>query len=236
MNISWQRKKILAKLAAKRLYHHAHGREIIHFIHIPRTGGSSIKAALSDHTISKRRAIFLHPHLIRLLDIPKNDQVFFFMRDPITRLISAYNKRKSILASEESIYMDQQEAAALAKFKTLEELVQAMMSRNDQERASAEWAFNHIFFVKDKMTHWLGDVEMVQSKLHQVFFIGRQEKLSHDFEDLRQKLLLPDPCQLPSIKKNASTETGINLDQEALAYMKNYFAEDYRLLHMLQNL
>jgi len=63
-------------------------KQILHFLHIGKTGGSAVKYAISQHSIDSRYEIHLHPHVVRLNDVPKGEKVFFLLRDPISRFIS----------------------------------------------------------------------------------------------------------------------------------------------------
>ena len=60
----------------------------LHFLHIGKTGGSAVKEA-----IAGRPGIALHEHGARLRDIPQGEPVFFTVREPLARYVSAFNSR-----------------------------------------------------------------------------------------------------------------------------------------------
>jgi len=82
------------KQRIKYLIHKIQGKQLIHFLHIGKTGGSAIKYALTQYSVSGRYAIYLHSHNFRLRDVPIGESVFFFLRDPISRFKSGFYSRQ----------------------------------------------------------------------------------------------------------------------------------------------
>ena len=89
----------------KYLFNKFRGKKFIHFIHIPKTGGTALKVALKESVVSDDVIIICHSHFMKLSYVPPGDQVFFFVRDPISRFVSAFNMRKRMLTSGHRKYL-----------------------------------------------------------------------------------------------------------------------------------
>ena len=62
----------------KYLYLKFSGLAIVHFLHVPKTGGSAFKWAIKDHRKTSKYFIALHPHIVKISDIPTGDKIIFF--------------------------------------------------------------------------------------------------------------------------------------------------------------
>jgi len=75
--------------------HRALGKQMVHYIHVGKTGGTSIKIALMSFGRKTKTHYFcLHGHGFRLKDVPKNDIAVITVRDIDAREASAYHARK----------------------------------------------------------------------------------------------------------------------------------------------
>ena len=68
--------------------------EVVHILHIRKTGGSAVKESLGPYTMTDKFRIKLHGHSFTLKDVPKGEKVVFFLRDPFTRFVSGFYSRK----------------------------------------------------------------------------------------------------------------------------------------------
>jgi len=68
-------------------------RRCIHVLHVRKTGGTAIKAALADVLNTPTYRILFHPHKIRLCDIPRRDETIVFLREPVSRFVSGFYSR-----------------------------------------------------------------------------------------------------------------------------------------------
>jgi len=75
------------------------------FIHIPRTGGTSIEASFEKEDRSGERHIFAH----EIPSLPADHFKFSFVRDPWDRMLSYYRWRKS----PESVWVQEFERAKI---------------------------------------------------------------------------------------------------------------------------
>ena len=61
------------------------------FLHIPKTGGTSVRAALKREKMDTRYDLFLSPDTHEIPSRSELDYVFTFVRDPYARAVSLYN-------------------------------------------------------------------------------------------------------------------------------------------------
>ncbi len=101
-----------------------------HFLHIGKTGGGSVKVALESGP-SSRYEILIHPHTVTLAHIPAGEGVFFFLRDPVSRFVSAFNWQKQVTPTRSPSARRKAELAVLAKFPTPDALDSALADESD---------------------------------------------------------------------------------------------------------
>ena len=61
----------------------------VHFLHIRKTGGMALKAALSP--VAAERGLLLREHGTALAKVPKGERAVFVVRDPVARFVSGFN-------------------------------------------------------------------------------------------------------------------------------------------------
>jgi len=127
------------------------------FVHIPRTGGTSIASALGKDIID-----FGHNKLISLKDID-DYFTFCFVRDPYDRFMSDYCYYKSKIRLDEGITRE------IKKYEDFEDFA-LNFHKN-------ECVINYIHFHTQKSYVYDVDIRLVD-------FIGRYESLQRDFNEL----------------------------------------------------
>jgi hypothetical protein len=165
----------------------------VHFLHVGKTGGSTIKAALAG--IPHR--VTCHGHHVRLCDIPPDDDVFFFVRDPIGRFVSAFNSRLRSGRPRYDIAWNDGERRAFTRFGTPTALAEALTSPDADVAAAAYDAMREIRHVNAHFTKWFSEAEIV-ARRERIVLLGLQAFLSSDFAFLKRKLALPDAIALPA--------------------------------------
>ena len=216
----------------------------LHFIHIGQTGGTSIKRALrgaklaywheeNAHKVPETPygRIQLHPHRFRMRHVPPEDHVFFCLRDPIERFLSAFYSRMNKGQPRYYVEWSDVERRAFEAFPTPQRLAGALASADVGERSLAKLALRNI----RHMGLMLGVVTPTQlySRPGQVVYIGRQETLATDWEQLKLLLRLPPDLKLPTAqveahRREASLDT--TLDPAAVAALRKWYRDDYLLL------
>jgi len=206
------------------------GKQIIHFLHIGKTGGTAFREALTKHNINNNYAIIFHQHEIKLKDIPKGEKVIFFLRDPLTRFVSGFYSRQRKRMPRYNIPWKGWEEKAFSIFHTPNDLAEAITSKNKIIRKEAIHAMQNITHIKSHFWDWFSNKKYFQSRLNDILFVATQENLSRDFEKLKTILKLPKNLKLPKddyrMHKNP-LHLNKKLSQTAKHNLKKWYAKDY---------
>lgn len=142
------------------------GRQIVHYIHVGKTGGTSVKVALMSFGRKTRTHYFcLHGHGFRLKDVPEGDVVIITVRDVDAREHSAYRARK----------WKADHYGAVKRFLI-------GMGRKELRQLELGYTKAH----KPQSWYWLG----ATINLHMVCVL-RTENLSAEFEIMKQVFGIP---------------------------------------------
>jgi len=212
-------------------YCRARGKQVVHFLHVSKTGGTAIKHVLKLHLATPEYAIVLHGHRQTLRDVPKSDKVIFCLRDPISRFVSGFYSRLRQGQPRYFVRWSADEEIAFRHFDTPNGLAQALSSADGEQRTQAEKAMRSIVHVKDSYARWLENEEYLLSRLSDIFLIGFQETLEQDFEQLRTKLGITTNVQLPTDDVTAHRSPDNldkKLDAEAIENLRRWYAADFR--------
>jgi len=212
----------------------------VHFLHIGKTGGTAIKHALhcTNYEVeTKKYIIYCHPHSFSLEDVPPNEKVFFFVRDPVSRFISGFYSRRR--KGEPRYYGEwsSEEKKSFENFKTPNELGLALSSKDNALKEKAIQAMKSIEHVRSSYGDWIKDEKYFLEKIDQVLFIGTQENLSNDFQNLKALLGISGNTTLPidnvDMHKNPDN-INKKLDTVAIQNIKNWYKTDYDLLDVMK--
>jgi hypothetical protein len=207
----------------------------VHFLHIRKTGGTSIKAALRG--VSVTFGIVLHDHKYRMPNVPPGHPVMFCIRDPVSRFISGFNDRLRQGRPRFEVKWNRIERHAFENFQSPNELAEALSSARRRLRKSAEQAMNDITHVKTPLSHWLDSVECVKSRLSSIVWIGQPETLEEDFEAIKSRLKLPRHLALPDDDEGTHrTPAGFTteLNEAGRKNIADWYAEDMKLYDFLR--
>jgi hypothetical protein len=221
----------------------------LHFLHIGKTGGTAVKRALGragraywwEHDDTEvpptpYGKIALHHHGVRLADLPAGDFAFFFLRDPVSRFVSAFYSR----LNEGRPYYDYpwspEERRAFEAFPTPQRLAAALSSGDARERDLAHWAMRQIRHM-NPAHRIIGRPAALLRRLDRVVYIGRQETLTADWHQLRLRLDLPPTVRLPRDTRRAHRQDPSldrELPDEAVRALREWYAGDLRLLEFCE--
>ena len=143
----------------------------VHFLHVGKTGGTAIKHAIERAGRSTARggggpwAVHLHRHGVTLRDVPDGEKFFFFVRDPVSRFVSAFYSRQRQGRPRYKGQWSRRERVAFECFLTPDQLASALDSTNEAERASARAAMTGISHVRDSYWKWFESEDYFLSRL-----------------------------------------------------------------------
>jgi hypothetical protein len=213
--------------------------ERLHMLHLGKTGGTAVKAALKRHVRRGRYSIKLHPHSVKLCDIHDGEKVFFFVRDPISRFVSAFYSRQRQGRPRYYSPWSPAEERAFATFRTANDLAVALSAPDEQLRSAARSAMTGIQHIRSSCWDWFENEEYFVSRLPSILLIGSQEHLVEDFEHLKLLCDLPAALALPTgeveAHKNPAT-IDRSLDDEAQRNLVRWYAADYNFLELCTRL
>jgi hypothetical protein len=217
----------------------------VHFLHIGKTGGTAIKSALhgaglgyfkpeNAHKFAQTDygGIQLHDHGYWLEHVPPGEHAIFFVRDPISRMISGFQSR--LRKGQPRYYSEWSpaEREAFEVFPTPERLAHGLVSENRRERRLARRAMRRIFHLRF-MERFTGPPDYVRSRLDDILYIGRQETIDADWRQIKRLLDLPRRLELPTDPVRAHRRDPLDqpqLDAVAVAALKDWYTRDYRLV------
>ncbi len=201
----------------------------IHFLHIRKTGGTAIAEAL--RPIAAEFNILLHDHATRLSDIPRHDQVVFFVRHPIPRFASGFFSRLRCGLPRHHYPWNEIETRAFRLFRKPSDLAEALSSPDQQMADAARQAMRGISHLKNTYKDWFSGERELDDRADSILLIGLQEKLTSDFEYLRTFLKLPETVRLPQdevLAHKTPSEFDRNLSPLAEHNLRHWYRDDIR--------
>lgn len=213
------------------------GRQIVRLLHIGKTGGTAVKYALRSCSRTKDFLIIPEAHSTTLRDVSPGEKVVFFLRDPVERFVSGFYSRQRQGRPKYVSRWSPAEAEAFERFSSADLLAKALRSGDAAEKAAAEKAMRSIQHVRDKYMNWFESEHYFCSRLDDIFFIGRQESLDRDFEELKKLLRLPASVSLPNDDMNAHrnpADVNRKLGQEAIESLREWYKDDYAFIRLCE--
>jgi hypothetical protein len=206
----------------------ARRRQIVHLLHVSKTGGTAIKSALHGHLSTVTSAIFLHEHSWHLRNVAQGEKAVMFFRHPIRRFVSAFYSRQRCGRPRYEVPWNQAEAAAFAQFTAPNQLACALSSDDPGQLEAARAAMSGIRLLNDSFFKWVESDEYFAERAADILFVGFQENLTHDFMVLKGLLGLPPQLELPSDNWARHSNPGAEgpLDETAAANLAIWYARD----------
>lgn len=209
------------------------GRQLVHMLHIGKTGGTALKEAIHHSPMSEKYFICFRGHGTKLKQIPRGDKVVFFLRDPVDRFISGFYSRRRQGMPKYFSEWSNCEKLAFKQFDTPNDLGRALLSDDELIRFSAECAMSSITHVKSSFLDWFENIEYFEKRISDILFVGYQETLDENFETLKSITGLKKSIALPTdpIKAHISNDNGEkSLDEDVIKYLREWYRKDYAFL------
>ena len=170
------------------------------FLHIGKTGGTALHEVVDRHLAAFPDApieFFTHDTtLLEALEVRRGAQIVFFIRDPLSRFVSGFNSRLRMgLPRYHSIWTPAEEEA-FSRFRTPNELAEALGSIDQEEMKAAEAAMQAVRHIRLNLRHFLHSVDVLEAHVDDIAFIGAQEHFDADLVELK-RLLQIDAAIMP---------------------------------------
>lgn len=216
-------------------------KEIVHFLHIGKTGGTAIKHAfLSAYKVNpivtKTQVIFLHKHVFTLKRIQKGEKIFFFLRDPYDRFVSSFYSRKRKGLPRHYNPHTALEKKIFSYFETANEFAEALDADTAQGKC-ARTAMKQMQHIGFRYMHWFVSYDKLNEHADDILLAGNMETFTQDFKKIVSMLDLQH-IELPTEKKEQHA-TPVHFDKtlskKAKDNLKIYLEPDLDLMHYLYN-
>lgn len=220
----------------KRIIAACTGRENVHFLHLRKTGGTTLKSALGLYQITPKCVLHLHPHRFVLRHVPRGHRVMFVTRDPVSRYVSGFGSRLRKGAPAHHVPWSADEELAFSRFPDPNSLALALDPEHPSH-ADAVHAMKTISHIQCSYWDWFGNEEELAAREDAILFIGRVESFDADFELLKTSLGLPPEMILPKDSKSTNRsccdkEKPPALEPAAVELVKNWYRRDYDFLEI----
>lgn len=205
-------------------------------LHIGKTGGTAANAVIKAN--NKRgvgERVNCYKHSVGLQDVADDDmceRLMFFIREPVSRYISAFNSRLRRGFPRHGNVWSPKEEVAFARFKTPNQLAEALGSPDAETRQQAEEAMEGIKHVKRAYEHYLGSVDLLEQEKDRIFFIAATETFEPDFGLMRELLGVAPDLDLPTDDFGAhKTPDGFEktVSEAGRKNIQDYYVTDYAI-------
>lgn len=136
--------------------------------------------------------------LARLRSERPDASIVFFIRDPVTRFVSAFNSRLREGRPRNYNPWMPEEAAAFQKFSSPNALAESFTNPDENIRRAGEqamWAIGHL---RLGYSHYLGSIELLKQAADSIAMIGQLERFEADLAKLRQLLSIDPDIPTPA--------------------------------------
>lgn len=213
--------------------------EPAHMLHIGKTGGTALKAALGPLRTAGRYEIRLHKHATTLRHLPRGEKVFFVLRDPVERYVSAFNSRLRQGMPRYYTPWTPEEEVAFGEFHSADELGCSLSGEDAAKRARALAAMSSIQHVRDTYWRWLINGAVLQRRHHDLLLAMWLPDIDAGFARLSIALELPGSPALPDDEFVAHrSPNGVDkfMSECAIENVRRWYARDYACIEICSQL
>ncbi|WP_042213577.1 hypothetical protein [Demequina mangrovi] len=192
-----------------------------------------MREALKGQEFAGDYRLRLHGHRTTLMDIPVGERVIFAMRDPVSRFESAFRSRQRQGRPRYNVPWTTVEAEVFGTFADANALAVALGEPGTVAGELARRAMSEVGHFRP-VTNWLGSEHDLARRGDDIFFVLKQWTLDADFAELTASLGLDTKLPQGDTDAHRSPESGgTTIGPIGLAHLREWYSEDYRILHAL---
>jgi hypothetical protein len=196
----------------------------IHILHIGKTGGTALKAALAPFAAEGK--FVLHGHETRCRDCPPGAGIFFVVRHPVDRFVSAFNSRLRRGRPRFDYPWRLRQALVFSLFRSANALAEGLGSRNPLVRLAAGLSMGSIGHLRRRLSYWIDAGELERNPR---LIIGTVETLDADLQSLLAIAGIDGAAELPIDPVEAHVtppQFDKSLSRKAVQNLTDYFRSD----------
>jgi hypothetical protein len=197
-------------------------------LHIGKTGGTALKAALAPFAAEGK--FVLHGHMTRCCDCPEVSLIFFAVRHPCDRFVSAFNSRLRRGRPRFDYPWSWRQALVFRMFPSACALAEGLGSRRPLRRLAARVSMRIVGHLRRRLAYWIGDAGALERDRRLI--IGTVETLDDDLRHLLALAGVEEQVALPTDPIAAHVTPphfDRSLSAEAIRNLTDYFREDIAL-------
>ena len=212
----------------------------IHFLHISKNAGTQMGTIAQQINTDGRYFVQKHSHSVKLFNIPGNDDFFFSIRSPETRVVSGFYSRKRKGQPRMLREWTAFEREAFGDFEHANDLAEALFEPG-HSGLRALCAMKSIFHCAEDQLNWFlltGYFLRIRVPL----MIVRQEHFESDVKFLFRLLSIPSPPVFDRSKVGRHANNYVDvppLSPKAITNLRRWYAQDFefyeKLNHWLAN-
>jgi len=221
------------RLGAVRHAYRGRGLPVVQFLHVGKTGGSAVKAALRPVATAGPYRLDLHGHRFTLAQVKPGEEFFFATRDPVERFVSAFYSRRRGGAPPSRDPWSAAERQAFARYDT----ANALAEQIDRD-ADARAAMGAITHIRSHYSAWFGSPDDFIARRDDLLMIMRLDHLNDDFSKLLHKLGLEGRAELPVDHRSHRGPAGVDrsLSERALVNLRTWYRDDIEFVDLCNSI
>ena len=211
-------------------------RNVVHVLHIRKTGGTALKNAIRPyHPKIFRRKIWTYQHQTTFAEILHDHpeaRILFSVRDPAKRFVSGFNSRLRKGQPRRSVGWNAGEQLVFDTFGTPNELAEALNSPDPVKKRDADWSMKLVLHLSYSLTYWLNSPDYLEQHKENIFYIVEMNTINEDFEYVKSIVGLPAEASLPrgdAARHAAPAGFSSQLSEEGLKNIRNHYCKDYEI-------